>query len=215
MIYFAAMQIIKNLRAVIWDMGGVLLRTIDWTPRSMLAKRFGMTDHELMDLVFHSDTAVKAEIGQLSYAEYWNGVMKKLGVDEKALSWFMGAFFQGDQFDWHLMKIIRYLRVRYKTGLLSNALPGTRVTLGKKYDFLDDFDDAIFSYEVGLRKPDERIYQLAARRLGIAPEEAVFIDDMPENVDGALKAGMNGLVFINESQVISEFGYLTGIENHH
>jgi HAD superfamily hydrolase (TIGR01509 family) len=59
----------------------------------------------------------------------------------------------------------------------------------------------IISAEVGLVKPDVRIYQLAVEQLGVKPAEAVFIDDMQQNITGAVKAGLQGIHFINSQKL--------------
>jgi len=61
----------------------------------------------------------------------------------------------------------------------------------------DFFDDIVLSYKVALVKPDERVYQLAAQRLGVVPDECVYIDDMQANVDGAAEVGMRTILYQN------------------
>lgn len=56
-----------------------------------------------------------------------------------------------------------------------------------------DFDAVVLSGAVGCAKPDAEIYRLAARRLGLAPGECVFVDDLRRNVDGAVATGMVGV----------------------
>ena len=56
------------------------------------------------------------------------------------------------------------------------------------------FDAMVLSGEVRIRKPDPEIYLLAAERIGLAPEECVFVDDIPVNVDGARAVGMAGVL---------------------
>jgi epoxide hydrolase-like predicted phosphatase len=56
------------------------------------------------------------------------------------------------------------------------------------------FDDVVDSSEVGLRKPDPRIYELALERLGTSAAETAFIDDAPGNVDAARRAGLNAVL---------------------
>jgi HAD superfamily hydrolase (TIGR01509 family) len=70
------------------------------------------------------------------------------------------------------------------------------------------FDDYILSFELGMVKPEPEIYLEAARRAGCRPDECVFIDDMPENVEAAMKLGMEGIVFRPETDLEAEFGKL-------
>ena len=82
------------------------------------------------------------------------------------------------------------LRPRYKTALLSNAWPEARQSLQERRGLGALTDMLILSCEERLLKPDTRIYQLAAERLGVAPEEALFVDDYLPNVEGARDVGM-------------------------
>ena len=65
-------------------------------------------------------------------------------------------------------------------------------------------DVIVYSHEVGLLKPDARIYHLVCDLLDVAPEEAVLLDDVQENVDGAKAVGMRGITFANNAQAIAD-----------
>jgi putative hydrolase of the HAD superfamily len=62
----------------------------------------------------------------------------------------------------------------------------------------------VYSHEEGMKKPDRRIYEIACRRLAVAPREAVFLDDTPECVEGARRAGMHAIRFVSSAQAIAE-----------
>ena len=103
-----------------------------------------------------------------------------------------------------LVETLPSLRERYRLGLLSNANDDLRQMLTERWQITDQFDDMIISAEVGLLKPDRRIYELAVSRLGVQPDEAVFIDDMPVNVEGARIAGLQAIQYLNNQQVIED-----------
>jgi epoxide hydrolase-like predicted phosphatase len=73
------------------------------------------------------------------------------------------------------------------------------------------FDVVVISGEVGMRKPEARIYQLAAERLGVAPEACVFVDDLAPNIRGAQAVGMVGVHHVTPQQTIEELEALLGI----
>lgn len=199
------------IRAVIFDMGGVLVRTDNRVPRTELARRFGMTYEELDDLVFDTLTADQAAIGDLDVEQHWDFVCRSLGVSLSEKPAIRKAFWGGDQVDKQLADYIRSLHPRYKTALLSNAWNDSRRTAEERWKVLDAFDVIIFSSEVHLMKPDARIYQLAVERLGVEPQEAVFVDDFPENVEAARAAGLQAVRFRSTEQVVKELdGLLDG-----
>jgi putative hydrolase of the HAD superfamily len=89
-------------------------------------------------------------------------------------------------------------------GLLSNGWPSTRRFLNEQWHIADIFDDMIISAEVGLAKPDRRIYQLALDRLGVEPEHTIFVDDIDENIQGARELGIHGVHFQDPQTVLEE-----------
>lgn len=201
----------KNpIKAVIFDMGGVLLRTVDPSPRSLLAEKFGLNMRELEAVVFQSPHAIEAEEGKISRDDHWKAVAADLGMDEVELPDFIEQYWAGDAENLELVEFIRGLRPKYSTGLLSNAWSGVRETLEGQSQFLTVMDQIVFSSEVGLRKPDPEIYQLALARLGVPAGQAVFVDDFQVNIQAAKTAGILTVHFTDTDRAVED---LRGILN--
>jgi putative hydrolase of the HAD superfamily len=81
------------------------------------------------------------------------------------------------------------------TGILSNMPVDISSYLRNSAGWLEDFDCALFSCELGVIKPDPAIYDACLKQLEVEPEQALFIDDRPVNVEGARLAGMHALTF--------------------
>jgi HAD superfamily hydrolase (TIGR01509 family) len=113
-------------------------------------------------------------------------------------------FFANDEIDFSLLDYVRTLHESYKTGLLSNAFDDLRQIITERWHFEDAFDDMIISAEVGLVKPDARIFHLAVEQLGVEASHAVFVDDMQRNIEGAKNVGLVGIHFKNPLQVRGE-----------
>jgi glucose-1-phosphatase len=190
-----------KIRAVIFDLGGVLVRTEDRLPRDGLARRLGLTYDELSRLVFESESARLATLGKKSTPEHWESVRLELGISPDDFPGVRAGFWGGDALDSHLVDYIRSLRPRLKTGLLSNAWDNLRRVVNDTWEIADAFDDIVISAEVGISKPDPRIYELAVQRLGVLPRQAVFVDDFPHNVEAAQRVGLKGILFRNSDQV--------------
>jgi epoxide hydrolase-like predicted phosphatase len=188
------------IRAIIWDMGGVLVRTEDKTPRERLAQRYGMTLKEIYALVFDSEIAIQATVGELPESAVWEYVAKSLNLDPAGLAGFMREFWSGDNLDAELYQFVKKMRTSYKIGLLSNAWSGARTVLDNRYHMLDVFDGSIFSAEVGLAKPAPQIYRLILEKLGVRAQEAIFVDDFQANVDAANALGIHAVHFENSLQ---------------
>jgi putative hydrolase of the HAD superfamily len=192
-----------TIRAVYFDLGGVIVRTEFQAPRQHLAERFGMEYDGLIKLVFDSETANLASLGLTSEEEHWAAVARRLHLPESQTQSLRDEFFAGDVTDLHLLDYMRALRKQYKVGLISNAWSGLRPWIaGKKFD--DVFDAMIISAEARVAKPDSRIYRIALEALGVAPAESVFLDDFPDNVAGAQAVGMQAIRFIRPGQALAE-----------
>ena len=164
----------------------------------------GLPEEGLSRLVFDSDVSQRAFIGQAPDVEIWRHVAATLQLDERQLEELRRDFWAGDRLDAELVQFIRSLRPRYKTALLSNAWPDAREAFSRQFGLGGVVDAMIISAEEGVLKPDARIYQIAAARLDVRPEEAVFVDDMAANVAGAQAVGMRGVHFKSTPQTIDD-----------
>jgi HAD superfamily hydrolase (TIGR01509 family) len=89
--------------------------------------------------------------------------------------------------------LIRSLRPRYQTALLSNFMDELHEVVTVRYPMADAFDLIVGSCYEGIMKPEAAIYERILNRLGRQPAEAVFIDDAPHNVAGARAVGMHAI----------------------
>jgi epoxide hydrolase-like predicted phosphatase len=192
------------IKAVIFDMGGVILRTEAASARTELAKKFGMTRLELENVVFQSPESQKAELGEYTREEHWNNIARLLNFPREDQPEFQRMYWDGDREDVELVAFIRGLRKQYKTGMLSNAWHGALEQVARDHHFLSAFDVVIFSAEVHLRKPDPRIFHLMLARLGVKAGEAVFVDDFMANIEGAKTLGLKTVHFKSREGAIRE-----------
>ena len=183
-----------SIRAVFFDLGGVIVRTEFQAPRQRLAERLGMEYDDLVKIVFDSDSGYKATMGEISSDEHWASVIQRLKRPASELSAIRDEFFAGDIVDRTLLDYLRSLRGKYKTGLISNAWGDLRDYIVKE-KFDDAFDKMIISAEVGAAKPEPKIFQIALEQLGVTPKEAVFVDDFLINIEGCEKVGIKGIHF--------------------
>ena len=191
----------QSVRALVWDMGGVLVRNMDPSIRGRLAEPYAMSYMDLENLFFGNEVAAKASLGLAHEDDIWEFVRKKLNIEPKNLPEFIKTYWSCDMFDEELFAFSMALRPRYQVALLSNAYWETRASLARRFPhFFNMFDVTIFSAEVGLVKPDARIYRLTLEKLGVKPEEAVFVDDFIENVEGAQAVGMKAIHFKSSQQ---------------
>jgi putative hydrolase of the HAD superfamily len=103
-----------------------------------------------------------------------------------------------------MMAFFTGLRPAYRTALLSNSGVGARREEQRRYHFNQMTDLIIYSHEEGVAKPDQRIYALTCERLGVQPQEIVFLDDVVSNVMAASAYGIHAVLFEHNAQAIRD-----------
>jgi epoxide hydrolase-like predicted phosphatase len=196
------------IKAVIFDVGGVLIHVTDESGMRNWEARLDLTAGQLAHEVFTSPVSWRAMIGLATAADVWMEVACLYRLNASQVRELAHDVFVGEAVDEQMVAFVRTLRPRYKTALLTNAWPEARQSLQERRGLGDVSDMLILSCEERLVKPDTRIYALAAERLGVTPRETLFVDDYPPNLEGARDAGMQALQFITRQQVIAEMSLL-------
>ena len=190
-----------EIRAVVFDWGGVLIDNPIPGMTAFLAPLFGVDGHVLE--AANEPYMAELQRGTLSEGELWQRVCRDLQVSCPNQHLWQEAFRAAYVTKPDMWTLIHRLRgVGYKIALLSNTEhPAMEFFLEQQYD---EFDVLAFSCAEGTRKPEPRIYELALERLGVTPAEAVHIDDRAECVQGARDTGMHAIQFMDPTQVTGE-----------
>jgi putative hydrolase of the HAD superfamily len=114
--------------------------------------------------------------------------------------------------DQDVVDLARCLAARYGVGVLSNATPRLESELNDHHRLGDVFKVIVNSSRVGVAKPDERIYRLAAERMGVEPSACAHIDDLPPNVEGARQAGFYGVHYTGDFALLERELRSLGVE---
>jgi len=191
------------IKAVIFDVGGVLVRTEDRTPRRRLEEQYGLQPGEAEFLVYNSEMGQQAQRGEITAVALWRWIQARFGLDAAALADFRGQFWGGDRLNAPLLALVRTLRPRYQTGIISNAMDDLLPTLTDSYPMADAFDLIVGSAYEGVMKPAPEIFLRTLERLGRQPEEAIFIDDFAHNVDGARAVGIAAIHYTPDLDVVA------------
>jgi epoxide hydrolase-like predicted phosphatase len=190
--------------AVVLDIGGVLETTPSLGTAEKWEATFGLLPGQMAERAREVWTA--GAVGSISEADVHRRLSDVLGVDHAQVDAFMAEMWEeylGTP-NVELIAWFRELRPRYRTGIISNSFVGAREREQERYGFADLTDTVVYSHEVGVSKPDPRIYRLASERLAVAPERMIFLDDVEENVDGARALGIRAVQFTDTRQAIDE-----------
>ncbi len=184
--------------AVIFDWGGVLMRTIDYRPRLAWDERLSLRPGTVESTVHGLEAWRQAQLGRMSSAAYWRAVGAALGLDQQQIKALRADFYSGDRLDESLVHLIRDLRAQsVRVGLLSNYSADLADMLAD-LDLTALFDAVVISADLGAMKPSPAAYQAVLTELGIVPERALFVDDMAANVEGAAALGIRAIHFTPE-----------------
>ncbi|MBC7877961.1 MAG: HAD family phosphatase [Anaerolineales bacterium] len=200
-----------TIRAVFFDFGGVLMRTEFQAPRQHLAERFKLEYDDIDKIVFASESARRATLGEVTEESHWVETLERLKHPVSEVNSFKDAFFGGDVLDRNLFEYLRSLRGKVHTGLISNAWSGLREFIVNE-KIIDEFDTVIISAEVGTMKPDTKIFEIALEQAKVRANEAVFVDDVKVNIEACEKVGMKGILFKDPQETIDQLDRLLKVK---
>ncbi len=188
-------------KAILIDVGGVLVPSILPTAAADWGGRLGMPPAAFLDALFGgSDDQVLT--GRVSEPAWWDIVATRLGAGPELMAGLRGDLAARERWDDALVAFLRGLRGQAGTALVSNAWPGTRHRMAQA-GLLDVADEIVLSCEVGYAKPDPRIYRTALGRLAAEPGAALFIDDTPGHVAAAEALGLTGHVHTSPASTMA------------
>jgi putative hydrolase of the HAD superfamily len=199
----------NSKRALVVDFGGVLTTNI-WVAFAEFCEAEGL-DRDAVLALFRDDPEALAllrglETGELDEVVFEPKFAALLGVERH--EGIINRLFAGLGPDEAMIAAVRNARAAgVATGLITNSW-GLGIYERAPMDL---FDAQVISGDVGLHKPQPEIYRLACERLGVEPGDAVFVDDLRENVSGAEAVGMTGLLHRDSAETVARLEELLGI----
>ncbi len=183
------------IKAIIFDLGGVLFTNGTKDFINTLSKRYGLDPEKVKDVMDGELGSLYRE-AKISRNEFWDKLLQELDLianaDELEEEWINGyKLIEGTR------DLIEELSKKYKVYFLSDNVKERVDQINNQYSFLSWFEGGIFSHEAGVRKPNSQIYKIVLEKARVKPEEAVFIDDKPHFLIPAKEMGM--LTFAFES----------------
>ncbi|MFE0732981.1 HAD family hydrolase [Streptomyces antibioticus] len=190
-------------RCVILDIGGVLELTPEtgWVGR--WERRLGLPTgavHERLGEVWEAGS-----VGAVSEPEVRDQVADRLRLDAVDVEAFMAdlwAEYLGTPNN-ELIAYVRGLRSRCGLGILSNSFVGAREREVAAYHFDELVEQIVYSHEIGVCKPAPRAFEVTCARLGVRPEDCLFVDDVAVNVEAAQAVGMQAHLFEENAGTIA------------
>jgi putative hydrolase of the HAD superfamily len=194
------------VRAVIFDYGKVLSALPDADAHTALVETAGLPDEVFEEHYWAHRHAY--DLGELNGHTFWEAVARGAGIvlspdqvdvlnRHDARMW---TNLNQPMVDW----AAALQRAGIRTAILSNMGDVIHASMQTQFPWLSGFDHLLWSYQLRLAKPDPAIFHHAVRQLGIAPEETLFIDDIPVNIESARAVGLDGILFETVPQLRRE-----------
>lgn len=193
-----------TIRAVISDLFDVLLISGDTTRCREYEQRVNLPEGGLLQVMLRSPYFREAVVGRTTGEELWRDIARRIG--EPPENWSMLVDIHRSIFvlNTDLLACLCSLRPRYSTAILSNASSEVRAWITEAFHLEKEVDLIMISAEEGYHKPQPEIFRIALDRLGVQPEEALFIDDEAQYIAPAQALGMYTIQFKETSQAIGE-----------
>jgi epoxide hydrolase-like predicted phosphatase len=181
------------IKAIIFDLGGVLFTNGTKKFIDFIANKYSL-DKEMIKEVMDGEIGTLYRESKISRDEFWNRCLQELHItadrDELEEKWIDGyELIEGTR------DVIQELSKKYKIYFLSDNVKERVEKINARYNFIDWFEDGVFSHEVGVRKPNPQIYKIALKKADVTPQEAVFIDDKPHFLPPAKEMGIRTFLF--------------------
>jgi putative hydrolase of the HAD superfamily len=197
-----------KLRAVIFDIGRVLIRVDIQRVKSALAQGLPLSPEELWSAIEKDPSWPDWQEGRMSPRDWHLHLCKRfnLSLDFEQFKTVWNSALDPEPI--HKSSLFACLSKNYRLGLLSNTDPIHVEKLESTYDFFTYFSKAVRTYScsVGASKPDALIFREALRACKVRAEETVYIDDILAYVEAARRLGFTGVHFQSPTQLYTDLG---------
>jgi len=190
------------IKAVIFDMGGVVLQNKSETVYRRLSEKLGIETDSFMEL--QEQCKGKMMRGELSAKEFAEIIKKKFSTNTDIIREWKEAYIEVMTTNGGVLELAERLKKNYRVALITNA-PELHIQINKERGLYSRFDPHILSCEVGMSKSQKEIFDLVLEKLGLGPEECVFIDDRGENLQIPEGMGFHVIHFKDNKQLEESF----------
>lgn len=184
----------NDIKFIYFDVGGVL---IDWSKVfQTAANKFLLTVKDITEVFNENHDAITK--GMITSQEFWQKCVKKYGIQNADSFNFVNSWVGDYQQITQTHNLAKKLSINYKIGLLSNIYEGMLPLLIEKQLIPEiNYNQIIFSCDVGMMKPNMDIYKLAQEKAGLTGNEILYVDDRSDYLVPARKLKWHTLLFDN------------------
>jgi putative hydrolase of the HAD superfamily len=201
------------VKGLLVDFGGVLTTNVFDSFRAFCAEE-GLDPQAIKRLFREDPRALECvrglERGELTEEQFAERFGELLELAPERRGGLVDRMFGHIEEDEDMVEALRRARAGgVRTGLISNSMGAGRYD---RSTFPELFDGVVISGDEGMHKPDPAIYELGAERVGLAPADCVFVDDLRENCEGAEAVGMTAVLHRGAATTLPRLEELLGVE---
>lgn len=184
------------IKALIFDVGGVLCMLDDIGFRNAIYKRYDVNEEQFTAVELENRR--KLDAGEITAAQHLANIGKALGIQIDAEEYWKLRF-DFVQINTELLELVRKLKPHYQVFILSNNSKPFADYLASIPGFMELFDRSLFSFQVKLKKPNPEFFQKLLEGTGVPPSACIFIDDRADLVTAAGGFGMHAILYTSNA----------------
>lgn len=198
-----------DIKVIIFDLGGVIFDNGTRKTKKFLKEKYLIKDNVLKN-IFYGEEASLFRNGKINSSKFWKFVnfvfeKEKAEIDKDDLKsiWYNSFMPQKGIF-----KLLQNLHNNYELGIISGNIKERVKFLDGKYHFRKYFDWEIYSFDVGINKPNLKIYKEALQKINVKERNCLYIDDQETFLKPARILGMNTLLFKTYEEFLKDLSRL-------
>ena len=189
---------------ILFDLGKVILPFNVRIATKAFEKECSLPSEEIVGRVMGNSLDWDFETGKISPEEFYEEVKRRTGLNvtyDRFVELWNNIFSENHK----VSDMVRRLKEKYLVAIISNTNMLHFDFVYRKFPIVREIGHFILSYQLGLRKPDPKIYQVALERFRVTPQRTVYVDDLEPFVNTTRTLGLHGIHFKDENQLEAEF----------
>ncbi|TFF89654.1 MAG: hypothetical protein EU548_07035 [Promethearchaeota archaeon] len=196
-----------EIKTIVVDLGGVYFTRGSYLAIEKLADIYDIEDRERVWKFFSdrfNQEGQEIRLGLISMDEFEESFIKKFGIEEQTKEHIRNIWFGSYVPHYGIEDLIKKLRKNYRLVIFSGNIKERVKFLDKRYNFLQNFHDKVFSFEYKINKKDVEFYKELIKHLNCKPSEAILIDDVKKNIECAKSLGLHAIQYYYSEYLIEQ-----------
>ncbi|MHA1275140.1 MAG: HAD-IA family hydrolase [Promethearchaeota archaeon] len=196
-----------EIKTIVFDLGGVYFTNGSVIAMAKIKEIYEIKDVERLKMIFSNKQGTPGEqirLGLITMEEFENRAISELNIPKKEKHHIHHLWFGSYVPNYKMAELTQKLKENYKIMAFSGNVKERIEYLDKRYNFLKNFNECIFSYDYQLNKEHAEFYKILIEHLDCKPQNALFIDDEKTNINLAESFGFNCILYYYTEQLIEE-----------